>query len=431
VSTAASQEAADGGYERTYTIHADSAWLPDGRVVSPAFVTLNSGVISMISTSAPQERRTAFGTQKPTILKVSGTLAPTIVDAWSGLPMAGRDGGRRPLPQSRIAEDLPAALPGADPFLAARVDALRESGVGIVYLGRTDGALQRGLGVVAGFSVADLPYALGGDWLDLGAAGGGAATQLRAQELRTLFDSAIAFRDSKDDFAEKLEKYEEDLKKYEEDFQKYLDEKKKAEDKEGASRAEDPQGEKKDDKRPKRPARPAPPKRNLAASLVLEAIDGKYPVRIQTDDASVLAVALELAEEHTLELLVAGGAGAAHAEHMADQGVGVVLDLSRQLAGDGSLADDFRTYHEAGVSVALGSGGRDLGPMLLTLAGELVAEGIDQQEVWKALTSTPAELLGLGSSAGALRRGASGSMVLFGGSSPFDASGVFRSHQPK
>ena len=65
------------------------------------------------------------------------------------------------------------------------------------------------------------------------------------------------------------------------------------------------------------------------------------------------------------------------------------------------------------------------------LAGELVAHGVDQQDVWAALTSTPAELLGLGGQAGALQGGAIGSMILFGGAHPFDASGVFRSHQPK
>jgi imidazolonepropionase-like amidohydrolase len=116
---------------------------------------------------------------------------------------------------------------------------------------------------------------------------------------------------------------------------------------------------------------------------------------------------------------------------MADLGVGVILDLSRQLAGDGKLAADFKAYQKAGVSVALGSGGRDLGPMLLTLAGELIAEGVDQDAVWKSLTSTPADLLGLGGKAGAVQRGASGSMILFGGASPFDASAPFRTHTPK
>ena len=83
--TAASQEAADPGYQRTYTIHADACWLPGGRVVEPAFVTIDKGRIAGVSTRAPRERNTPFGVQKPTILRVEGTLAPAIVDAWSGL----------------------------------------------------------------------------------------------------------------------------------------------------------------------------------------------------------------------------------------------------------------------------------------------------------------------------------------------------------
>lgn len=434
VSTATSQEAAAGGYERTYTIHADACWLPDGRVVSPAFVSLDKGVITRISTSAPPERRTPFGTQKPNIIKVGGTLVPSVVDAWSGLPMAGRDGGRRPLPQSRIAEDLPAMVEGADAALAARVDTLRNSGVGFVYLGRTDGNLQRGLGVVAGFSVNDLPYAIGDDWLDLAGTGSGSAAQIRAQDLEAVFDNAVSLRDSRDDYQEKLEKYEEDLKKYEENFKKYLEEQEKAGKKGGGARAQDPKNgeKKKEDKRPKRPARPSPPRRNVAGDLILDAIDGKLRVRIQADSESVVATAIELAEEHKLDILLVNAiGGAAHADALADHGIGVVLDLSRQLAGDDSLAKEFMAYHEAGVDVALGSGGRDLGPMLLTLAGELVAAGVDQDDVWAALTSTPAKLLGLSGQAGALQRGASGSMILFGGAHPFDASGVFRTHQPK
>lgn len=501
-SQASAQGAENGGYERTYTIEADSAVLPDGSVLSPAYVTLEKGVITRISTSAPQERRTAFGTQKPTIIKVAGSLAPAVVDAWSGLPMSGRDGGRRPLPQSRLADDLPALLPGADAALAARVEALRSSGVGFAYLGRTDGSLQRGLGLVSGFSVNNLPYAIGRDWLDLsgvlgtfvaappqpaqrGGRGGGrggfggretsapepnvrpsAAIQLRAQELRDLFASAVALRESRSDHEEAMEKYNEAVEKYEKDFAKYLEENGDAPapkpapkpsggettggggsrgggssrgsgrggrgGRDGAFMAQEPADAKAADKRPARPKRPAEPKPSVASDLVLDAIDGKIPVRIEANNTQVVAAALDLAKEHSLHLLIAGGAGATvHADAMADLGVGVVLDLSRQLAGDGKLAADFKAYQKAGVSVALGSGGRDLGPMLLTLAGELIADGVDQDAVWKSLTSTPAELLGLGGKAGAVQRGASGSMILFGGASPFDASAPFRTHSPK
>ena len=51
----------DHGYRRQYTIHADHAWLPDGRVLSPAYVTLSNGVIARISSRAPQEQKNLFG----------------------------------------------------------------------------------------------------------------------------------------------------------------------------------------------------------------------------------------------------------------------------------------------------------------------------------------------------------------------------------
>lgn len=434
-SPAAAQEASDSGYTQSYTIHADAAWLPGGRVVSPAYVSLDKGRIVSISTREPGEQRGLFGSTKPRILKVSGTLAPTVVDAWSGLAMAGRDGGRRPLPQSRMMDDLPLALEGINPALSARVDSLRESGVGAVYLGRLDGALQRGMGVVATFSAGDVPMAANDvEWLDLNGVAGGAGAQLRAEELRGLFDAAIALRDSREDHTEALEKYEESLKKYEEDFAKYLEEKGKGDKKgdSGKAKAEGKGDKKEDDKRPKRPNRPAPPKRNVAADLVLDAMNGNYPVRLQADDPGVIAEAIKLAKEHKLKMLLVGGKGAAgHADQLADLGIGVVLDLSRQLQPESGLAADFKELREAGVDVALGSGGRDLGPMLLVLAGELVAEGADSEAIWDALTRVPARLLGLEGQAGQLSRGAIGSMVLFGGSTPFDASGVFRSHQPK
>ena len=64
-------------------------------------------------------------------------------------------------------------------------------------------------------------------------------------------------------------------------------------------------------------------------------------------------------------------------------------------------------------------------------AGELIAAGADVDEVWAALTTIPARLLGLSKRAGRLVDGATASVILFEGSSPFDASATFRSHIPK
>ena len=86
---------------------------------------------------------------------------------------------------------------------------------------------------------------------------------------------------------------------------------------------------------------------------------------------------------------------------------------------------------EAGVEVAIASGGSDgYQMMLLVRAGNLVAQGADRSAVWASLTSIPAKLLGL-NQYGNLARGNSATMLLFEGDSPFDASGAFKAHKPK
>ena len=55
------QESRESGYQKTYTIHADGAWIAPGEVLEPAFVTLRNGVISRVSREAPREQKGVFG----------------------------------------------------------------------------------------------------------------------------------------------------------------------------------------------------------------------------------------------------------------------------------------------------------------------------------------------------------------------------------
>jgi imidazolonepropionase-like amidohydrolase len=426
------------GYRRQYTIHADHAWLPDGRVLSPAYVTLSNGVIARISSKAPQEQKNLFGgSTKPKVIKVSGTLAPGVVDAWSGIIPVEVRLDRRPLPYSDMTDDLPVNLDGADQALSTMVGAERASGVAATYIGRADGNLQRGLGVAVGFSAYDLPYESGHQFFDLTVTGDALAVQTSISGMRDMFQEAIDWRDSLADFDDKMEKYEESLKKYQEELDKFVEEKKKedGEKDDSQTKAEgDKEKAKKEKKRPKRPSRPRKPTDMSARNLVLDAIDGKRPVRVHAESAAAIRAAIALQEEHGFQLLVVGGSQAVDCRfELAKADVGVVLDLNRinRKSNGRTFKQQFQMLLDAEVSVALSSGGRNLGPMLLTYAGELVAQGADATDVWASLTSTPAGLLGLESSFGRIGRGRSGSMILFGGKSPFDASGSFQAHKPK
>ena len=371
------------------------------------------------------------------MIKVKGTLAPGVVDAWSGILPVDVRLDRRPLPYSNMSDDLPVNLDGADPALSTMVGAERASGVSATYIGRADGNLQRGLGVAVGFSTFDLPYESGNQFLDLSVTGDALGVQTNIGGMKDLFQEAVDWRDSLADFDDKMEKYEESLKKYQEELDKFVEEKKKEEGENGDSKTQaEGNGEKakKEKKRPKRPTRPRQPTETSARNLVLDAIDGKRPVRVHAESVEAIRAAIALQDEHGFQLMVVGGNQAVDCRfELAKADVGVVLDLNRinRKSGGRTFVQQFQMLLDAEVSVALSSGGRNLGPMLLTYAGELVAQGADANDVWAALTITPARLLGFESSFGQIGRGSSGSMILFGGKSPFDASGSFQAHKPK
>ncbi|MHC4838073.1 MAG: amidohydrolase family protein, partial [Planctomycetota bacterium] len=141
-------------------------------------------------------------------------------------------------------------------------------------------------------------------------------------------------------------------------------------------------------------------------------------------------------KEFGFEMVLLGGYDADRlAEELAAAEVAVVLPVMPDHHGPEHqrrhLSDRFSRLHEAGVEVALASGGVEGAELLLLArAGELVAAGVDQDAVWASLTTVPARILGL-DAYGALGTGRSATMILFGGSSPFDASAPFKAHKPR
>ncbi len=440
------------GYTREYTIQADAAWLEPGKTLAPAYVTIRQGRIARVSTRPPGPRRGPFGAIEPTILKVEGTLAPGMVDAWSRLLPADLLNDRNPLAHAEVADSLPLQRPGADAALAARVGALREQGLAAAYLAAVAGGVQRGVGSAVEFSVHDLPVAYAEGKLEFALSGDRLGAQSAARKLTAAFVDAEAWRESLDDYQEKLTKYEESLEKYHKDLDKYIEEKEKKEAEESSEQApgrlQEESGDKdkskekgkakpedKGPKMPTRPKRPVEPRPSTVRNLILDVLDGKRGVRVVADDRSAIEAVIALHDEYDLEPVLVGGAEAdLLAEELADAEIPVVLALRADPAvgGQRTLVQRYNTLIEAGVVVALASGGSDgSAAMMLTLAGELIAAGADAEQVWASLTTVPAGLCGLGQRNGRIASGHSGSMILFQGSSPFDASASFRTHKPK
>ncbi|TAH38060.1 MAG: hypothetical protein EYC70_05400 [Planctomycetota bacterium] len=453
---------APAGKGQRVTLQADAAWIEPGRRIAPAFVVVEDGKVQAVSSTQPR--------QAGTLVVLKGTLAPAMVDAWSRLVPADLLADGHPLPYQSVAASLPADLPGADPALAARVAGAIRSGVGAAWLSGGAPLLQRGLATPAAFSAHDLPVAAGQEALEfaLGSARfpDSAAAVLELERFAELLESAKALREAREEHLEKMEKYQKDLEEYHKKLDEYIKKKEEADkagkkeegggQKEGAQEqkqeapqeggargrageagarargGEAPKEAEKKDGPPKRPERPKEPERDPAKELVLAALDREYPVRVEAHSSAEIRRLLELKRAHGFDLVLVGGSEADWVgAELAAEDVPVVLAAVPQHHGEAdaerSFARRYLALRRAGVPVALGSGGADGAQALLSLrAGEIVAAGGDPDDVWAALTTVPARILGLSGTHGSLRSGAAAVFVLFEGASPFDASAPFR-----
>ncbi len=420
----------------------DAAWTAPGQRLAPAYLVVRDGRILSISARPPRAKRAPR--------KLHGTLVPALVDAWSSLlPADVQASGARPAGFT-LADSLPAGFPGEAPELAARATALHASGIAAGYLSPGGSVPQRGFGQTVLFGsgpAGGLPRAAGGVELDLAAGSArdrGVQALADASALDELFQAAQDYRDSVDAYRDQLEKYQRDLEAYRKKLDEYVQKQKAAKEKaeqESKATAEADEGKegekgKKDSGPPKRPKRPRKPLADAAQRQLLRALDGEIPVRVQANTVAEIRDALQLAQRYSLRLRIAGGLEAdLVADELAAARVPVILPA---LAEHGphpqperALVRRYRTLVDAGVEVALASGGGDgSGALLLVRAGALVAEGADPDRVWDSLTRIPARLLGLETRRGTLRPGADAEFLLFTGRSPFDASADFHALAP-
>jgi imidazolonepropionase-like amidohydrolase len=435
-------QAQDSGYSRTYVIQADRAWVAPGVHITPAFVKVSEGkVVWVSSTDQRRERTSLLGKKsKDPLIKVKGTLAPGLVDAWTTMMPTGYSGDRSTRATRTLSDSLPMQVINEDTSLVSQVLAARQAGLAAVFMSAGRNGWRRGVGTAAEFTKLDLPQAVGEGVLEF-AVGAQASSGLdrtyMIDEVEAVFVEASDWRDSWDDYDEAKEKYVKDLEKYEEKLKEYIEEKKKFDEEAENAGAQDEGGDKKKEpKAPKRPKVPKEPQTSAARNLILGAIDGKYMVRVHADNVADIIRVIELKKEYGLSLvLVGGGSADLLAEELRKAEIGVILPLGGDLHAaphaERGLAARFTTLVDEGVDVALASSGAEgLHMLMLTRAGELVAAGCDKNKVWDSLTIVPARLLGL-DGYGSLHRGKSATMVLFEGTSPFDASAPMKAHKPK
>lgn len=173
---------------------------------------------------------------------------------------------------------------------------------------------------------------------------------------------------------------------------------------------------KKDDG-PARPKYPKKPKEDLQKDALAQVVDGVMPLRIEAHRVEELRAALRLQRDNDVPLVVLEQAYGARAvaDEIAEQGATVVLTdlLPYALAAPGDKRNPFakfdvtalpRHLDAAGVPFAIASGSARLAGALPMMAAAAVGAGLSEAAALRALTLTPAEILGVAEDTGSLTR---------------------------
>ncbi|MCU0863005.1 MAG: amidohydrolase family protein [Planctomycetes bacterium] len=170
-------------------------------------------------------------------------------------------------------------------------------------------------------------------------------------------------------------------------------------------------GDKKDEA-PKRPTYPKAPDRDPQREALLRVLDGELPLRVEAHRPDELRAALQLQRERKIPVLVleqAYGAAPLVAQ-LAEQGASVVLTELLPVPFEPPY-DHFdptalpAALQQAGVPFAIATGSGKQAGLLPLLAAAAVGRGLDRDAALRAITLTPAEILGVAADTGSLQAG--------------------------
>lgn len=172
-----------------------------------------------------------------------------------------------------------------------------------------------------------------------------------------------------------------------------------------------------EEKAPERPKYPPEPKRDPGKDALIELRDGKLRLFVEAHRPDEVRRALELAREKQLRGIVleyaTGAAGLV--EELAASGTAVIVDsaLPPDLSRRGETAERFAPDDLEGESLAarlaaadvpfaIGSGSIARARHLPCLVAEAVGQGVPIETALRAVTLTPAQILGIGDRVGSL-----------------------------
>ena len=166
-------------------------------------------------------------------------------------------------------------------------------------------------------------------------------------------------------------------------------------------------------------------RRDLKLEAMGSVLDGDVPFLVIADQARDIRNIVQFAEDQRVPVVIVGGAEAAEeAALLADSGVPVLLRATQNVpTGDDdpyhATFSAAATLHEAGVRFAMtGWGSMGPNPPSRTLpyeAANAVAFGLPEEEALKAITTYPAEILGLGDDLGTIEPGKIANLIVTDG----------------
>jgi imidazolonepropionase-like amidohydrolase len=182
-------------------------------------------------------------------------------------------------------------------------------------------------------------------------------------------------------------------------------------------------------------AKTAPPKRDLGMEALVRVLHKEMPARIQANNITDIRGAMHLAEEFGFDLIINGGAQAYQVkEELAAKKVPVVLGQISHPFISGDEIPDLKEYpapdernagwlQQAGVKVAIASYSHGLGGIASGITGKFLlidaalAEGYGMaaNEILKAVTLNPAQILGVGDRLGSLEPGKDADVIVLDG----------------
>jgi imidazolonepropionase-like amidohydrolase len=159
--------------------------------------------------------------------------------------------------------------------------------------------------------------------------------------------------------------------------------------------------------------------------VLVRVVGGELPLVVQADRASDIHLALRLADEFGVRLVILGAReGWLVADDLAAAGVPVIVNPLVNLPDFEGLSSHYANagrMQAAGVDVLISSFSSHSVRSLLHAAGQAVAYGMDHRAALRAVTLGPAEVWGVADEVGSLAVGMRADMVVWTGD-PFELS---------